>query len=501
MAKTNILSHVPSHFTTLRPQQLDILQQVEREWDRYDVFIINAPVACGKSLIATTIASWTGQASILTPNNILRNQYAAEFTNMHVVRSKSDYMCTEAEITIAEYDKRSDLRDISCYCEGHQAYGWMKTLIRESPLLIANYYGYHAFAKFGTMKDTLIIDEAHNLNNYLVQFGGKKVWQHDQHYPQPMNTRLELIQWIESLPAYRYENSKSQAFKAMIDDLRGNSPKYIYEFTRAFHGKKSKDRDDLLPLIKMHPVDLRGLELGAKYMWPAARKIVLLSATISKFDIEAFGMGMKRVKYMEVTSPIPANRRPVGLPRERRNMAYAKQAESIPHLVKFLLALTEEYTVDGGMKGMVHAPYNLARHLREYLGGDERFLFHTQADKKQVYAKFLQSSGKVLVASGMYEGISLTYDLCRWQVIAKVPYVSRAEPAVRYLASRDQTWYGWAALRDLLQASGRVCRSEDDYGITYLYDSHAEWLIEQMSELAPRWFTEALQIEDKLEVA
>jgi ATP-dependent DNA helicase DinG len=493
MAKANILSHVPSHFTSLRPQQLDILQQVERDWDRFDVFIINAPVACGKSLIATTIASWAGESAILTPNNILRNQYASEFSNLHVIRSKADYTCTETDMTIAKFDLDAKLKATYCICDGHKAYRQMKEDIVESPLILANYYGYHAFARYGTMKQTLIIDEAHNLNAYLAQFGHMKVWQHDQHYPNPMNTRLELMTWIDNLPVHRVENSKSKAFQTLVSDIKGNKPKYIYEFTKAFHGKRSKDRDDLLPVIKMHPVDLRGLDLGSKYMWPGdRRKVVLLSATISKFDIEAFGMAGKRVKYLEVTSPIPADRRPVILPSERRNMAFAHQAETLPHFAQFLLQLADKHI---GESGLVHAPYGLARQIREHLGHDPRFLFHSQADKKQVYAEFLQSPGKILVASGMYEGISLNYDLCRWQVIAKVPFVSLAEPAVRYLASMDKTWYGWATLRDLLQASGRVCRSEDDHGITYIYDLHAERLIRQMETLTPGWFLEALHIE------
>ncbi|MHA0110740.1 hypothetical protein ACXYUI_26825, partial [Klebsiella pneumoniae] len=52
-----------------REGQAAILLQIEREWDGYDVFVITAPTAAGKTEIAYTIAAWVkGEANYIQPD-------------------------------------------------------------------------------------------------------------------------------------------------------------------------------------------------------------------------------------------------------------------------------------------------------------------------------------------------------------------------------------------------------------------------------------------------
>jgi Rad3-related DNA helicase len=92
----------------------------------------------------------------------------------------------------------------------------------------------------------------------------------------------------------------------------------------------------------------------------------------------------------------------------------------------------------------------------------------------------------------MSEGLDIAYDAGSWQAICKVPYLSLADPAIRWTAENKPKTYAWWAIRAVLQASGRICRAPDDFGVTFLLDSSFEKLYNGNRELFPDWYIEAL---------
>jgi Rad3-related DNA helicase len=68
-----------------------------------------------------------------------------------------------------------------------------------------------------------------------------------------------------------------------------------------------------------------------------------------------------------------------------------------------------------------------------------------------------------------------------------------SDPAVDHKRQQRPEWYQWSAVRDILQAYGRVCRGPDDYGVTYCLDSNWEMLYSKNRRLFPQWFREAVQ--------
>jgi Rad3-related DNA helicase len=146
-----------------------------------------------------------------------------------------------------------------------------------------------------------------------------------------------------------------------------------------------------------------------------------------------------------------------------------------------------------GEKGLVHVTYGMAEMLRKHLAHNDRYVFHDRNNKTEMYEHFRSSPEPlVLFACGMYEGIDLPDDAGRWQIIAKTPYKSLGDPAIAYKAEKDQDWYNWSALKDLIQACGRVCRHEKDRGVTYILDKSAIRLVNNNSHLIPQWFRDAL---------
>ena len=49
-------------------------------------------------------------------------------------------------------------------------------------------------------------------------------------------------------------------------------------------------------------------------------------------------------------------------------------------------------------------------------------------------------------------------------------------------------WYQASTMQDVLQATGRIVRSIDDWGTTYILDAHFDWMLERNRAALPSWF-------------
>jgi Rad3-related DNA helicase len=106
----------------------------------------------------------------------------------------------------------------------------------------------------------------------------------------------------------------------------------------------------------------------------------------------------------------------------------------------------------------------------------------------------------VLLAPSMDRGVDLPGDICRVQVIAKVPYPSLSDRQTKArlygTGQAGQTWYLVETIRSIVQMSMRAVRSKDDQATTYILDtqfSQGVWY--RGRNLFPSWWREALKWE------
>jgi hypothetical protein len=88
-------------------------------------------------------------------------------------------------------------------------------------------------------------------------------------------------------------------------------------------------------------------------------------------------------------------------------------------------------------------------------------------------------SPMVLISPSMNEGVDLPGDLCRFQIIYKLPYPDLADKQIRLRANADEDWYNYKTSLALIQAYGRGMRHEDDYCTTYLIDSRKRQFVKK----------------------
>lgn len=483
----NLLNYFP--YPTPRPIQAEVLDQLSANWDKYDCFVIGAPTAFGKTGLAQTLINAYRSVSVITPTNLLVEQYLDEFPDTPTLARLDSYYCEKWDrpcpITRAK---------LGAFCsnkrDGHEcsaAADLSTAKYRRGPGI----YNYHTYLAHKLHRDVLVVDEAHNLLPVIRDRLALTIWQHDYKYPSNMWTYEQMLQFLDKLPANKRKHKKIQLWREAV---KFRVPQYIAErTTEMFNGKGTKRGEpERRDCIKLRPVDISE---APPLFWPReVQKVVLLSATIGPKDIEALGIGRnRRILYIECKSPIPHSNRPIiALDTVSVNRATMESGEAVEKLAREIEAIAEYHQ---GEKGVIHATYQLATKLRGALSSD-RFIFHDRHNKAEQYATFRSSDpaeGKVLVASGMYEGIDLPEDLGRWQVIAKIPWQSLGNPAIRHLAELDPDWYTWECLKTTIQACGRICRTPEDYGVTYCLDKTFERLLEEGADMLPGWFRDAIE--------
>jgi hypothetical protein len=428
-----------SHFKGIpRPQQLEALLELQARWREADVFVVRAPVACGKSRMAACLTAWTGQGGIVTPTNNLVAQYGHDFPDLAQIGHRASY--TKADEWAAA-----------------------KREFAQAPRFVANYFTYLAHRNY---RPTMVFDEAHRLVPTLQDQEAIRLWDHAYPIPSWVATTTDLLAWCQQFP-------KDGKLVKLAARLATHPDTFSLDVSWGVWRGRTERVWTLRPLTP---------RLNRPLLWPSkVRKLVLMSATIYPDDLYDLGLETRRVAYISVGSPIPPAQRPV-LYSPAANPSFANRADAVPRLVAGIQAVAAQHP---GQRGLVHAPYSLAAALAEAgLDADPRYVFHTPATAGAQYHRWLRAGGdQILVCSGMSEGLDLVDDLARFQIVTKIGYQSKADPAVLAKLAIRPEWYAAAAVRELEQTVGRVCRGPEDFGVTYILTSEFPGLYRQGQEL------------------
>lgn len=488
-----ILSYFPSSKKP-RPGQVQTLLELEANWDKYDVHVLQLPVAFGKTSVARTVQSWAlGKHKLKShyavPNNALLEQLRQDNPRACVLEKRDSYRCTAVR-------EEAVMPDASCGARfaaqgSHCADCPYVKAVRNAHGVPVSASNYHTLMAHKLYKPVLVFDEAHLLVPLVRELEGTHLWLHQLAGTaasglRKANTYQELYAWLQANPELLKTN---KVLRQVEEQLRLGGTKWLVsKEDKSYHGQ-------LRECLSLLPLDTRHSSKAGQ-LWPSKRvqKIVLMSATIHMQDVEQLGLAGRRVKFYSGASAIEPPRRPwTYLGKAVGSMAQELQNLHVGRCVDVLKQLALQH--EG--KGLVHAPYSLAEKLwpilKAALAGTGVAVFgHTAGNKLKVFADWQAYEGKaVLVGSGFEEGVDLAGTGYTWQAIAKVQFPSLGEPAFKWLAEQEPERYAWLTAQKLLQSYGRICRRPDDFGHTYILDGAFNKFYTNHKELFPAWFTEA----------
>ena len=176
-----------------------------------------------------------------------------------------------------------------------------------------------------------------------------------------------------------------------------------------------------------------------------------------------------------------------------------RNASSRKEMVNTIKTLTIQH--HSGESGIVHtANFAIAQWLTKELEGQiPHIIYHHNPesgdDRRSIIEAFQQSKKPgLLISPSITEGLDLFGDLARFAIIVKLSYPNLGDQWIKRRMEMSQEWYLRQTLIDLIQSTGRIVRSETDWGTNYILDSSFTYLQSRTTRLFPSWWKESLQM-------
>lgn len=205
------------------------------------------------------------------------------------------------------------------------------------------------------------------------------------------------------------------------------------------------------------------------------------------------GLQPEDVAWLDLPSSFPKENRLVHLLLVG-SMSRSNEQAVLPSLLRMCERILNKHE---DQKGIIHChKYSLGEAINSHLATTKhagRILFARKARDRQTMLRHHHQSmlPTVLLSPSMAEGFSLDDDLARFQIIAKMPYPYLGDQQIAARKDHDPDWYAMQTVMTVLQACGRIVRSETDFGSTYILDADFERLFQRHGDFFPGWFVES----------
>ena len=94
----------------------------------------------------------------------------------------------------------------------------------------------------------------------------------------------------------------------------------------------------------------------------------------------------------------------------------------------------------------------------------------------------------VILSPSMTEGVDLSGDISRFQILCKIPYPYLGDKLVSKRMNKWPWWYPLQTTKTIVQSVGRSVRNEEDFAVTYILDSDWEFFYKINRSLFPNDF-------------
>jgi len=217
-----------------------------------------------------------------------------------------------------------------------------------------------------------------------------------------------------------------------------------------------------------------------------------MSGTILNKDLfcRLNGLDIDESVYYSISSPFPLDKRPIYyIPTGK--MSYSKKEDTFKNFIPMIKKILKKYS---DKKGIIHTnSFELASWIQRDIQ-DKRLTYHDSSNKDSVLeSHFDKKEPSVIVSPSMGTGVSFDGDKARFQIIAKVPYPSLGSQKNKLRQKNDPDWYAYRTVSGIIQAYGRIIRSESDSGDTIIIDSSFGDVLRYSSKFIPKWVQNSIK--------
>lgn len=495
-------------FKEIRPQQREVLEKLEKNWDKYRYFVLELPTGHGKSPVSNAIGMTADNAFLLTITKQLQDQYVRDFSPPDVVslKGKINYQCNikpelnvECGPCVVDKGLLKDCkkkRVCSYYNQREKAINSQIAVLSMPFFLFSTTCG-----GYWKPRDVIIVDECHLLEQQLVQwatvkispmeliadydlsvpryepasgYNANKKWLTDV-WDLILEKRAEFLEEVKDLLDGRDPDDMDEEELEELLSSHGSYYKIdkLYKKFEVFFESRHKDQWLCEPEadgVILTPVEVS--DLFQRYMKKmGTSKIVFMSATI--LDMVGFaktlGLRKEETAMLRIDSDFPPEKSPI-IYRPSGSMSYSNIENTISKIVEDVKKILAEHPNE---KGIIHTGnYRIAKAICESIDDDRLIMKEERENNEMLIARHMKSKkATVLVSPSLTTGTDLKDELSRFQIIVKLPYSSLADQRIKRKFDLDPEWYAAEMFRTFVQASGRSTRSADDWSKTYVLDS------------------------------
>src|SRR5882672_299746 len=399
-----------------------------------DIVVLDAPTGSGKTLIAELVRRCLETRGLyVCTTKTLQDQVVRDFPYAKVLKGRANYPTVRfPEVSCDDCSWSQESACPLCPTKHECPYEMAKSACLKAELGIVNtsYLLTEAnhVGKFSGL-EFVIADEADTLERELMGFVSVEISKfraarYKLQPPKKVTVASSWGEWIdETIPVLQSRRPKirqdsdakivreRQYLDRLLSKLRvvrdGLSDGYWVYTGRA-------DGD-----ISFRPSRVDAL--GMAYLWGHAKKWLLMSATVVSDEELVSSLGLDREhRLVRVGSTFDKENRKV-IVQPAADMSRARnEREKMVDAVSSVLARHPDDRV------LVHTvSYDLTEYLVRNVAnvGDRTFLSYREgSERADRLAKFADTERSVLFAPSMDRGVDLTDELCRVQIIAKVPF-------------------------------------------------------------------------------
>jgi len=521
-------------FDKFRQYQQKILTDIVNDFENgYNVIILEAPVGFGKSPVNIALGLYYKPAFYTTPQVKLVNQLSRDFCpdklaidggygNIISLLGRRNYICKETKKPsdicpyrkgVPDIDERGFSFERKCSRMNECTYWIQKKAALSADITIITFamLVINSYLNFFGKREILIVDECHNLENQVANlFAGFKIGPNV--LPKSIKTEEKKKYWKdinEILPTSNRFSDYIEFFHKFKNIMRNLRP--------LCNNEREKDKIDNLRrkvrnmfneveekrtwVIDIPYNDSRSRifkpifidNFLKKHIWNQGEKIILSSATIPFRQnptrwLERLGLNEKKFKFHSVPMSFPVENRPIFISHMGKKMTYSEEKKNWTYNMNIVKNIIKKHI---GENGVIHTQsYERAKRVFFELKKFSCYLHN--GNEKNIINEWIQSKKFILISPSIKDGVDLKDDLCRFQILLKIPYPNIKDSRVKYLLNEkhDWAWYNEETRRDIVQMYGRAIRSPTDYAAFYIIDGSFNSLT---IANFPKWFLDALK--------
>lgn len=533
-------------FPRIRDQQRRAIEFAIDSYESGKKFVLlEAGTGLGKSAIGITIARYmeahapavrnadgelmTG-AYVITTQKILQEQYMDDFgpasgkNLIRTIKSSSNYKCqfytdqtcSQSRRVLTQLGKQLNGTEFQKQCKTNCLYALEKQDFIESSISITNFSYFLAETTYAGKLEPralLVVDECHNTETELgkfieVSFSEKFARDVLRCKIPKLDSQPAVFEWIrtgykKSLNKYAKDLDKNLAKLSGDVEGYGEFSKQA-EMLEKHIGKVEKFlevyKDDNWVMNIAYPQDgnkrgarkfeFKPVDVGPYSLSTFLRsgdRVLMMSATVVDKDVFCTSLGLdpSEVAYLRLASPFPVENRPIHYVPVG-SMSKDNIDRTLPIMAEAVKMLLDKHPSE---KGIIHTTnYKVAKYLVDNVKSS-RILTHDSTNRDEVLRRHITTEEPtVLLSPSMMEGVDLSDDASRFQVLCKVPFPYLGDLVIKKRMDRNKSWYPYMTAKSVIQSFGRSIRNEKDHAVSYILDSDWDRFYSRNIEMFPEDF-------------